>query len=72
MCPLPMGTCVRDTHRNWSSGRSNSVRAGGPVRAIFIDACLQVGVRSTTSGLTVYVSRKDHVKLLDAHGCAKG
>lgn len=56
----------------WRAPRYAFANLSADIRAIFMDACVQLGVRSTTSGSTVYVSRKDDVELLDAHGCAKG
>jgi hypothetical protein len=56
----------------WRAPRYAFANLSADIRAIFIDACGQFGVRSTTSRSTVYVSCKDDVELLDAHGCAKG
>jgi hypothetical protein len=56
----------------WRAPRYAFMNLSADIRAIFIEACIQLGVRWTTSGSTVYVSRKDDVELLDAHGCVKG
>jgi len=56
----------------WRAPRYAFTNLSADIRTMFIDACVQFSVRSTTSGSTVYVSRKDDVELLDAHGCAKG
>jgi hypothetical protein len=56
----------------WRSPRYAFANLSADIRAIFVDACVQLRVRPTTSGSTVYVSRKDDVELLDGHGCGKG
>jgi len=56
----------------WRAPRYAFTNLSTDIRGIFIDACVRLGVRSTTSGSTAYVSRKDDVELLDTHGCAKG
>jgi hypothetical protein len=55
----------------WRAPRYAFSSLSPDIRAIFTDACVQLGVRPTTSGSTVYVSRKDDVEMLDAQGCAK-
>jgi hypothetical protein len=63
---------VKTGRDGWRSPRYAFANLSADIRAIFVDACVQLRVRPTTSGSTIYVSRKDDVELLDAHGCAKG
>jgi hypothetical protein len=55
----------------WRAPRYAFTNLSDDIRATFSDACGQLGLRTTRSRATVYVSRKDDVALLDAHGCTK-
>jgi hypothetical protein len=55
-----------NTGRAWSHPRYAFSNLSPDIRQIFIEACAQLGVRWTTSGRTVYVSRKADVAILDS------
>ena len=55
-----------NTGRAWSHPRYAFSTLSTDIRQIFIEACAQLGLRWTTSGRTVYVSRKADVAILDS------
>mgnify|MGYP003288978476 CR=1 FL=1 len=54
-----------NTGRGWSHPRYAFSNLSPDIRGIFMTACDLLGLRWTTSGRTVYVSRKDDVQIMD-------
>lgn len=54
-----------NTGRGWRHPRYCFKNFSSDIRRIFTDACDQLGLHWTTSGSTVYVSRKADVARLD-------
>ena len=54
-----------NTGRNWRHPRYAFSNLSGDIRLIFTKACDQLGLRWTTSGRTVYVSRMADVEKMD-------
>ena len=54
-----------NTGRGWRSPRYGFTNLSPDIRRIFTDACDRLGLRWTTSGYVVYVSRKADVAALD-------
>jgi hypothetical protein len=59
------GCRVVNTGRNWNHPRYAFRNVSADIRAIFCDACELAGLSWTTSGTTIYVSRKADVARLD-------
>lgn len=56
---------LTNTGRNWRHPRYSFHNLSSDIRGIFIAACRLIGVHTTVSGTTAYVSRKDDVATLD-------
>jgi hypothetical protein len=54
-----------NTGRKWRSPRYSFTNLSEDIREIFIDACVRVGLHTTTSKATVYISKKADVARLD-------
>lgn len=54
-----------NTGRGWSYPRYSFTNLSPDIRLIFTNACDLLGLRWTTSGVTVYVSRKADVDRMD-------
>lgn len=54
-----------NTGRGWRHPRYAFSNLSQDIRMIFVNACDLLGLRWTTSGRTVYVSRKDDVRKMD-------
>jgi hypothetical protein len=59
------GCRFMNTGRNWRQPRYAFYNLSADIRAIFCDACAMLELRWTTSGNTIYVSRKADVARLD-------
>jgi hypothetical protein len=59
------GCRFTNTGRQWRNPRYSFTNLSQDIRSIFCQACDLLGLRWTTSGVTVYVSRKADVEVLD-------
>jgi hypothetical protein len=59
------GCRFMNTGRNWRCPRYSFSNLSADIRLIFTKACDELGLRWTTSGRTVYVSRKADVEKMD-------
>jgi hypothetical protein len=56
---------INTGRRGWSNPRYSFTQLSTDIRRIFTDACDLMGLRWTSSGHTIYVSRKDDVARMD-------
>jgi hypothetical protein len=59
------GSRFQNTGRGWSAARYSFRQKSADIRSIFCEACDRIGVGWTSSAMTVYVSRKADVAILD-------
>lgn len=59
------GCRFMNTGRGWKNPRYAFDNTSADIRQIFVDACTRLGLHTTRSGKTIYVSRKADVARLD-------